>query len=43
MGVEESGVEPWGRLVDGGREGCDRGSITDEVEREIDEIGCEKV
>lgn len=27
IGVEESGVEPWGRLVEGGREGCDRGSI----------------
>jgi hypothetical protein len=39
MGVEESGVEPWGRLVDGGREGCDRGSI---MEGKIDELGCEK-
>lgn len=27
IGVEDSGVEPWGRLVEGGREGCDRGSI----------------
>jgi hypothetical protein len=27
MGVDERGVEPWGRLVDGGREGCERGSI----------------
>jgi hypothetical protein len=27
MGVEESGVEPCGRLVEGGREGCDRGSM----------------
>lgn len=27
MGVDDRGVEPWGRLVDGGREGCERGSI----------------
>lgn len=27
MGVDDRGVEPWGMLVDGGREGCERGSI----------------
>lgn len=27
MGVPDSGVEPCGRVVEGGREGCDRGSI----------------
>ena len=31
IGVEERGVEPWGKLVDGGREGCDRGSIVEDL------------
>lgn len=30
MGAEDSGVEPWGRLVEGGLEGCERGSIMEE-------------
>lgn len=27
IGVEDSGVEPWGKLVDGGLDWCERGSI----------------
>lgn len=27
MGVEDSGVEPWGKLVEGGLDGCERGSM----------------
>ena len=27
IGVEDSGVEPWGKLVDGGLDECERGSI----------------
>lgn len=38
MGAEDSGVEPWGKLVEGGLEGCERGSIMEES-REIHEGG----
>ena len=27
IGVEDNGVEPWGKLVDGGLDVCERGSI----------------
>jgi hypothetical protein len=27
MGVEDNGVEPWGKLVEGGLDGCERGSM----------------
>lgn len=27
IGVEDSGVEPWGKLVEGGLDGCERGSM----------------
>lgn len=38
IGVDDRGVEPWGRLVDGGREGCERGSIVIFRSERVDEV-----
>lgn len=39
IGVDDRGVEPWGMLVDGGREGCERGSIVIFGPNWVDERG----
>lgn len=38
IGVDDRGVEPWGRLVDGGREGCERGSIVVFRSKRVDKV-----